>query len=118
MSYTDACEYEIYARAVGSGSSDTRILGANNLEMDQQTIGVTNTILIASTLTDRSGLLIKNWSNTQTLYIAESSAKLSAGKGYPLAPKDGVAMDIAAGITIWAYADAAGADIRIAQSGG
>lgn len=118
VSYSDACTYEIYARAVFAGTSDTRILGASGFEVDKQIVNTTNITLIPSTLVDRSGLLVKNWSNTQTIFIAESSAKLTAGKGYPLAPKDALALDVSAGVTVWAVSDIAGADVRIAQSGG
>ena len=118
VTYSDACAYEVYARAVGSGSSDTRILGANSFETDQVTVGTTNIVLIPSVLTDRSGLVIKNWSDTQVVYLAESSAKLTAGKSYPLAPKDALAMDVSAGVEVWAVSDTAGADVRLGQSGG
>jgi hypothetical protein len=118
VSYSDACVYNVHVRAVNSGSSDTRILGSESFEVSQITIGTTPVVLIPSALNDRSGLVIKNWSSTQTLYIAETSGKASASVGYPLAPKDALAMDVAAGVTIYAVSDAPGADVRLAQVGG
>ncbi len=117
--YTGVCNYEIYVRAIeGAGESSTRILGSTNWATDQVTVGTSPMLLIASSLLDRNGVVLKNWSVTQNVFVAESSAKLVASKGYPLAPRDGLALDIAAGAEVWAVADAAGADIRLAESGG
>jgi hypothetical protein len=116
--YSDACAYSVHVRAVSSGSSDTRILGASELEVSQQTVNTGAILLIPSSLVDRSGLVIKNWSNTQTVYIGETLAKAAIGIGYPLGPKDALALDVNAGVEVYAIADAAGADLRIAQAGG
>jgi hypothetical protein len=85
--------------------------------MSSVTVGVITGILIPAALTDRTGIVIKNWSQTQTIYLGASPGEASIAAGYPLAPKDGLALDIAAGVTIYAVADIAGADIRIAESG-
>lgn len=116
--YTGVCSYEIYARAISGGLSDARIIGSTNWETDQITVGTSPIILIPAVLTDRNGVVIKNWSTTQNIFVAESSAKLVANKGYPLAGRDGLALDIAAGAAIWIVSDSPGADVRIAQSGG
>lgn len=116
--YSQACSYRIHARAVSSGSGDTRILGSETLEVSQLPVGTTPIVLIPSALEDRRGLIIKNWSSTQTVYIAETQAKATSSVGWPLLPKDSLAMDVAAGVTIWIVSDAPGADIRIAESGG
>ena len=116
--YSAACTYSITVRAVSAGSSDTRILGASDMEVSQVTVGTSTMLLIPSALTDRSGLLIKNWSNTQTVYIGETAAKAVVGVGYPLGPKDAVAMDVSAGVEVYIVSDAPAADIRIIQAGG
>lgn len=109
--------YKVQCRAINSGSSDVRILGSAGWSTDGVTVGTSPTLLIASALIDRAGFLIKNWSNTQTVYVAESMAQLLV-KPYPLAPKDAVSMDVTTGAEVWAIADAAGADVRIIQAGG
>lgn len=117
--YSDpGTQYKVQCRAINSGSSDVKILGAAGFRVSQATVGTTPVVLIASALTDRNGIVLKNWSTTQTLYIAESSANATSAVGYPLAPRDALAVDITAGAEIWAVSDAAGADVRIGESGG
>jgi hypothetical protein len=117
--YTGVCSFEVYVRAInGAGEASAKILGSSNWSVDRVVIGTTNTELIAVSLDDRSGLLVKNWSQTSTVYVAESEAKLDAGKGYPLAPRDALALDIAAGASVWAVSTGADTDVRIAQAGG
>lgn len=117
--YTGVVEYEIYVRAItGAGESSARILGSSNWAVSQKDIPTSSTELIPSSLTDRSGLVIKNWSATATVYIGEDSSKAQISLGYPLAPRDALALDIAAGASVWAISDSGVADIRIAQSGG
>lgn len=111
-------DYKVQCRAINSGSSDVKILGASGFSVSQQTVGVVPFLLIPSALVDRSGLVLKNWSATQTVYIAESAAKADPAIGYPLSAKDALAVDITAGAEVWAISDAAGADIRIGEAGG
>lgn len=117
--YTGVLQYEIYVRGItGSGESSARILGSSNWTVEQTDIGTTAMLLVSSSLTDRNGLVIKNWSAGTTVYIAPTEADASLIKGYPLAPRDALALDIAAGASVWAIADTGTADVRIAQSGG
>lgn len=117
--YTGVCSYEIYVRAIeGAGESSSKILGSDNWKVSQLTIGTSAVILVAAALTDRSGILVKNWSNSQTVYIADTIVKATSSVGYPLAPRDALALDIAAGASVYAVSDAAGADLRLAEAGG
>lgn len=116
--YTGAATYEVYVRAVNAGLVDTRIVGATSLRMSSHTVTGSVGVLIPSSLTDRSGLVIKNWSTTSTIYLGAQTGEATPTDGFPLAPKDGLALDIAAGVTIYAVSDGGSADIRIAESGG
>ena len=115
--YSGIVSYELHARAVGSGTSDVRILGPVSWSTSQLTVGTSAIVIIPISLVDRAGILIKNWSVGNTVYIAESLANATAGLGYPLAPRDALAMDIAAGAVVYAISDAAGADLRIVEAG-
>lgn len=116
--YTGVCQYEVYIRAMeGAGESNSKILGNDNWRVSQEDVTTTPGVLIASSLTDRNGVLVKNWSGSSTVFIGESLAKADASVGYPLAPKDAIAMDIAAGAEVYAVADVGTADIRIVESG-
>lgn len=117
-SYSGICAYEIYVRAVtGAGEASARILGSENWRVSQVDVGIAPQILIPAALTDRNGVLVKNWSVTATIYLAETLVKASGAIGYPLAPRDALAMDIAAGAEVYAISDLDTADIRIAESG-
>lgn len=117
--YSGACTYEVYVRAVeGAGESSTRILGSSDWRVSQLNISTTPVILIAASLEDRNGVLVKNWDNTGTLYIGESLAKADPTVGYPLAPKDALALDIAAGAAVYAVGTQAVVDVRVAEAGG
>lgn len=116
--YTGIVSYEIYVRAIsGAGESSSQILGAASLVTSQTTVSTTPTTVIASSLTDRNGLIIKNWSTVNTLYVSEDISKLP-GSAWPLAPRDALALDIVAGVTIYGVADAGTIDVRIAEAGG
>lgn len=117
VTYTGIVDYEIYIRAIeGAGESSSRILGANSWQVSKASATTSAGVLIAAALTDRSGVLIKNWSTTGTVYIAETLAKATTD-AYPLGPKDAIAMDIAAGSEVYAIADST-VDVRIVESGG
>lgn len=117
--YTDpGVTYKVQCRAINSGSSDVKILGAAGFTVSQITVGTAPLLLIPSALTDRAGLVLKNWSDSQTVYVAESAAKATSAVGYPLAARDALAVDLTAGAEVWAVSDAAGADMRIGEAGG
>lgn len=116
--YTGPVQFEMYIRAItGSGESNTRILGAGNWRVSQETVTTSAAVLIPASLTDRNGLLVKNWDATNTVFIAESLASATIGTGYPLAPRDALAVDLAAGSEVYAVTNAGTADIRIVEVG-
>lgn len=116
--YTGICDYEIYVRAVeGAGEASARILGSDSLVTSQATVNSTPAPLIPSSLTDRTGLVIKHWGGAGNLYVSESLAKLP-GEAYPMGPRDALALDISAGVTVYAMSDGDPLDIRIAEAGG
>lgn len=117
--YSGTCKYEIYVRAIsGVGESSTRLLGNATWKATQVDVDGTPGILIPASLADRNGLVIKNWSNSGTVYLGESLAGADPSIGYPLAPKDALAMDISAGTVIYIVSDGGDVDIRILESGG
>lgn len=118
VTYTGICSYEMYVRAIeGAGESSTQIVGAANLVVSQTVVGTSATILIPSSLTDRAGLVVRNWSGTGTLYVGESLVKADPSIGYPIAPKEQLGLDVAAGAVIYAISDSGNLDIRIAEAG-
>lgn len=115
--YTGACQYEVYVRAVnGAGEASVKIVGAATLETSATPITASPGVLIASTLTDRNGLIIKNYTGSGTLFVSEDIAKLPA-QAWPISPGETWFLDIAAGVTIYGVSSGSSLDVRIAQSG-
>ena len=115
--YSGICEYEIYIRAVnGAGEASVRIVGAATLQTSSETVTTAPDVLIPSTLTDRNGLTIKNYTGSGTLFVSEDLAKLPS-EAWPISPGEVWFLDIAAGVTIYGVSSGGALDIRIAQSG-
>lgn len=116
--YSGICNYEVYVRAISSGETSARILGAVGWSVSQTTVTAAAGVLITATLNDRSGVLVKHWGTADNLFLAETLLKATSGIGYPLAPRDAVAMDVAAGAAVYAVSDGGPIDVRIIQAGG
>ena len=134
--YTGICQYEVYVRAVSTpagstvtianqpvdvtvvgGSFDVSIASPTDWMTQQVTVTSTPALLIASSLSDRQSLLVKNWDPTNTIYIAESLTNATSLVGYPLSARDGIAIDLAPGAAIYAVTASGTADVRIVQAG-
>lgn len=116
--YTGSCSYEVYVRAIeGIGESSVRQLGAANLSTSSATVTTVPGILIASSLSDRNGLTVRNFAGGGILYVSESSSKLTAD-AWPVSPGEVWSLDVAAGVTIYAVSSSGSIDVRIAESGG
>lgn len=117
--YTGAVNYRITVRAIGSGSGDTSIktAGAETATASQATIATTAALLIPASLTDRSGLVIKN-NGSELMYVGFSAAEANSSTGYPLASGEALGMDVSAGVQVWAVAASTSVDVRILEAGG
>jgi len=136
--YTGACDYEVYIRAVsgaGSASQDVNIINQpisvtvdsgdidvhlqppSTWQTSQVTVTTSAAILIPAVLFDRKGLLVKNWSTGTDVYLGENLAAANTASGYPLSARDGIAIDLASGSAIYAVTSTGSADVRIVQAG-
>lgn len=118
VTHTGACSFELSARAVSTGSSDTRILGGASLKVSKKTVNSVASLLVPSSLVDRAAIAIKNWSTSGTIYIGETIAKANQNSGWPIGPRDALGIDIQAGVELYAIAVDGPCDIRIIESGG
>lgn len=117
--YSGSCSYEVYVRAIssgGGGTSNVRIVGADDWLTDQVTVTSAPTLIIPPSLLDRAGVLVKNWSTTTDVFIA-STAGVSL-LDYPLAARDALSLDISAGASVYGITASGSADIRSASAGG
>jgi len=117
ITYSGACDYEIFVRGVAAGSSDTRVLGSSTLRITKRLIGDAVSVLIPASLDERNAIAIKNWSTAGTIYVAETMAKAHPDFGWPIGPKDALGVDVQAGVALYAVSDGPDCDIRIAESG-
>lgn len=115
--YTGIVNYEIYIRAIQAGLVDTRILGANTLRMSQKDVTAVVSTLLPASLTDRAGIVVKNWSAAGTAFLGGVAGEATQAAGFPLGPKDALAVDLAAGQAVWAISDGGTIDIRISEAG-
>lgn len=117
--YTGACSYEVYTRAISAGETNARILGSAAWSVGQTVVGITTQLLIPAAISDRRGLIIKNNSTlNQTVYVGESPASATITTGFPIIAGESFAVDLESGAAIYAVSDIAGADVRYAQAGG
>jgi hypothetical protein len=109
-------DLDIRAKALSAGETSAKILSAGSLETSSISIGTSPTLLIASSLTDRNGLTIKNFGGGGTLYLSEAQAKLPSS-AWPVGPGEVWSLDVNAGVEIWAVSSSGTLDVRLAQSG-
>lgn len=117
--YTGSCIFEVNARAVSAGTSDTKILSASSWQVSQVTVNTTPVLLIPSAILDRRGFIIRNHSSSsQILYIAQDAVTATVGTGFPVPPGETFSVDVASGAEVYGVASEDNADIRYAQAGG
>ena len=100
-----------------AGSGEFSLIGSANASVSQADVTGTAGVLIASSTTDRSGLVMKNNNTTGILYFAFTLANATTAIGYPLGPGEAMAMDVAAGQAVYAIASSGTIDVRIIQAG-
>jgi hypothetical protein len=112
--------FEIRAKGISSGTVSVRIEGALGWTTSKTTVASTNTVVVPAALTDRSGMALRNcnFQTTDILFVAESTAKLDAGQGYPILPGEALQIDVKAGSEIYGKSSGSDIDTRIIQVGG
>jgi hypothetical protein len=115
--FTGACEFDVRARGIGTGETSVKILGASDGRAAAITATTTPTPLFPTSLADRSGLIVRNNSNTTILYIGFSIAEATTANGYPLGPQESLGIDLGAGETIYGTAESGSIDVRTIEAG-
>lgn len=111
--YSDACDFTVLARAVEASEQ----AGANNAIATNITVGATPVKIIPSSLTNRAGLIIRNYSDNKTLFIGFLPSEATTSNGFPLEYLESLPIDVRAGVDIWAVSSAGDIDVRIMQAG-
>lgn len=103
---------------VNTGTISVNILGLNNLQTSQYTIGTSAAQITPSPLSTRSsiGLKATTTSNSDAVFIGVSSA-VTISNGYPLFNGDTVQLDITQTGTLWAIGTSAGQKVYAIEVG-
>lgn len=116
--YTGACSFELRAKGLSSGETSAKIQSANTARATKVIIPTPGKILLTAALSDRKGVIIRNWSTTNTVYLGFSISEANPANGYPLKPQEALAIDIGAGAALYGDIQNAGtADVRIIEAG-
>lgn len=113
---TGSATIDLRAKGLGTGDASVKIQGASVWSVSKTTATTVASELVPATLTDRAGLVIKNF-GANFLFVAETEAKATTAIGYPIGPGESLAFDLQAGQAIWGVSDVGSLDIRCAQAG-
>lgn len=116
ITHTDDVELQIVAK--GTSQIPSLDGSASKGRVTKVSIPVgTPTKLVAASLENRSGILIRNYNPSRgTLYIAFSEANADTD-AFPIDPSDSLALDVDANVEIWGVAEDQAVDTRIAEIG-
>ena len=115
--WTGPCKFELFGRAVGGGTSNTRVIASDRILTDQQTVDTTPVVLSAASLSDGIAFEVTNWSqNGAVLYISTDITKTTEELGYPIAPGASRSISVKAGQTWYVVSSKNGADLRIMEA--
>jgi hypothetical protein len=115
---TGAATVDIRAKGLTAGETSVKILGSADWSVSTASITTVASQVVPSGLSDRNGLVIKNFNSTGILYVAETSGKATSAAGYPIGPGESLAFDLVAGQEIWGVASSGTIDVRLAEAGG
>lgn len=115
--WTGACKFDVQARAINGGTSETSVVSANEVSTDQITINAgTPQVLVPAALVDNIGFQVRNWSsNGAIVYVSETQANAVPARGWPLGPGDVLSISVKGGQTWYASSTVDGADLRILE---
>lgn len=114
---TAAADFEIQARAINGGASNTRVISSSSIRTDQKVVNTGPAQeIISPTLTDQIGFMIRNWSsNGANIYWSTDPLKAVPSLGWPLSPGDVSSISVRGGQAIYASSDIDGADLRLVE---
>jgi hypothetical protein len=109
--------FEVRAKGLTAGELSVNIQGADDWNVLNATVTTTRGVLIAASLTDRNGLLIRNanFTGTEILRVAESEAKLISGVWASVLPGESIQPDLQAGNEVWAESSSGSIRVEIVE---
>ncbi len=116
VTHDGTVSYELSAKGIGTGEVTVQISSIGSATAETTIVGTSPQVLLASSLSGRSGLILKNWTESSVLYVGYSLIQATAATGYPLVFGESMGMDLAAGVTLYGVGTIP-IDVRILESG-
>jgi hypothetical protein len=114
--WTGAAHFDVNARAINGGASNTRVIAASTAVTDSKTVNTgAPQILIPPSLVGGIGFLVKNWSsNGALIYVSEDPSKIP-NQAWVLTPGETFDISVKSGQTWYTASTVDGANLRIVR---
>lgn len=117
IDYVGDCDFDVVFRGVTGGTTSNSIaFGAASATAYNVVATSTPAILIPAAITDRQGLILKNYGSGATLFIGFTLSEASASVGWPMAQGETIAIDLQAGQVIYAVSSGANINVRVMEA--
>lgn len=114
--YNGDVTYEIHARGIASGEVSAKFISPASASTNKVVVGTLPTLIIPSTTSNRSAILLRNLSNTGTLYLGFSVSQATEATGFPLFPGEHFMISIAGGQPLYGLGTVADMDVRYVEA--
>lgn len=114
--YNGDVNYEIHARGIASGEVSAKFVSPASASTNKVVVGTLPTLIIPATTSNRSAILLRNLSNTGTLYLGFSVTQATAATGFPLFPGEHFMISIAGGQPLYGLGTVADMDVRYVEA--
>jgi hypothetical protein len=115
---TGPCAFEVDLKGISAGEASTKQVGSANATAVKYTATGTPSILIPSSLVDRTAVQIQNNGPTGILYLGFSLAEATLANGFPVPVGGQWVGDLASGQVIYSVTSGPSIDVRTVQAYG
>lgn len=117
VTYSDACQFVVKARGIGTGEASVKLLGPNTAKNYFSTLTTTPSLIIPVALDDRSGIALHNTDSVKTIYMGFTIADTNAASGWEIGPGEKLGLDVASGVAVYGMVAAGTAKIKVLEAG-
>jgi hypothetical protein len=111
------CDLDVVFRGVTGGTtSNSIVFGAASATAYNIVATSTPAVLVPSAITDRQGLILKNYGSGDTLFVGFTISEASTASGWPMSQGETIAIDLQAGQAIYAVSSGANINVRVMEA--
>lgn len=114
---TGTATVTMWAKAIDGADTTVSIQGFSSGRASATEVTETPAPILLSSLADRSGMLLKNYSTDKTMFVGFSEDEATLTQGFPVTPGETLSVDLDAGQELWACANSGTIDVRILEGG-